>query len=100
MISKEGVGVDISNDHLKISYLKATPFNTKICAHAVYDLDAALGFDEKMRIVGHSVDLDGEQYVMLGSKNNHGRRKCVGRAFQYSAKFGKQWELRRIYWSA
>jgi general secretion pathway protein L len=48
MISKEGIGVEISNDHLKIAYLKATPFSTQIPAHAVYDLDAASRFDEKM----------------------------------------------------
>jgi len=52
MISKEGVGVEISNDHLEIAYLKATPFNTRICGHAVYDLDATLRFDEKMGDVG------------------------------------------------
>jgi Tfp pilus assembly protein PilN len=48
MISKESVGVEISNDHLTIAHAKATPFDTKVCAHAVYDLDAAAGFGEKI----------------------------------------------------
>ena len=47
MISKESVGVEISNDKLTIAYLKATPFNTKICAHASHDLDAKSRFSEK-----------------------------------------------------
>jgi general secretion pathway protein L len=51
MISKQSVGVEISNNHLAIAYLKATPFNTKICAQAVYDLDATNRLDEKMDAV-------------------------------------------------
>ncbi len=48
MISKESVGVEISRDHLSIAHVKATPFSTKICAHAVYDLDAKTRLGEKM----------------------------------------------------
>ena len=55
MISKEGVGVEISSNHLTIAYVKATPFNTKIRAHAVHELDAASRFDEKMEAVGARV---------------------------------------------
>jgi predicted hydrolase (HD superfamily) len=44
MISKESVGVEISNNHLTIAHVKATPFDTKVCAHALYDLDATSGF--------------------------------------------------------
>ena len=48
MISKESVGVEISNNKLTIAYVKATPFNTKICAHAAHELDANSPFGEKM----------------------------------------------------
>ena len=48
MISKESVGVEISNDKLTIAYLKATPFNTKICAHETHDLNTDSRFSEKM----------------------------------------------------
>jgi general secretion pathway protein L len=48
MISKESVGVEISQQHLAIAYLKAAPFSTRLCAHAVYDLDAAGQPREKM----------------------------------------------------
>jgi general secretion pathway protein L len=48
MISKESVGVEIAHNHLTIAYLKATPLNTKICAQAVYDLDATNQLGEKM----------------------------------------------------
>jgi general secretion pathway protein L len=48
MFSKESVGVEISNDHLTIAHVKATPFDTKVCAHAGYELDASSGFGEKM----------------------------------------------------
>ena len=52
MISKESVGVEISSNHLTIAYMKATPFNTKIRAHAVHELDAASRFSEKMDAIG------------------------------------------------
>jgi hypothetical protein len=55
MISKESVGVEISNNHLTIAHAKATPFDTKICAHAVYDLDATSGFGEKIDTLNTSV---------------------------------------------
>jgi general secretion pathway protein L len=48
MITNESIGVEISNDHLTLAHVKATPFDTKICAQAVYDLDAASGFGEKI----------------------------------------------------
>jgi general secretion pathway protein L len=48
MISKESVGVEISKNNLTIAHAKATPFDTKVCAHAVYDLDATSGFGEKI----------------------------------------------------
>lgn len=48
MISKESVGVEVSKDKLTISYVKATPFNTKIYAYASHDLDAKSRFSEKM----------------------------------------------------
>jgi general secretion pathway protein L len=51
MISKESVGVEISGDRVTIAYLKATPFDTRICEHAVYDLEAAFRLDEKMNTV-------------------------------------------------
>ena len=51
MISKESVGVEISSNKLTIAYVKATPFNTKICAHAAYDLDANSRFGEKMETI-------------------------------------------------
>lgn len=55
MISKEGVGVEISNDHLAIAYVTATPFNTTIRAHAVYDLDARSRLDEKTETISAKV---------------------------------------------
>ena len=55
MISKESVGVEISHHHLTIAYLKATPFNTKICAQAVYDLDATIRLAEKMDTINGMV---------------------------------------------
>jgi Tfp pilus assembly protein PilN len=55
MISKESVGVEISNNHLTIAHVKATPFDTKVCAHALYDLDATSGFGEKMDTINTSV---------------------------------------------
>jgi Tfp pilus assembly protein PilN len=55
MISKKSVGVEISNHHLTIAYVKATPFNTKICAYAVHDLNATSGFGEKMDTIGAMV---------------------------------------------
>ena len=55
MISKESVGVEISREHLTIAYAKATPFDTEICAHAVYDLGGAAGFAEKMDAVSAMV---------------------------------------------
>ena len=55
MISKESVGVEISHHHLTIAYLKATPFNTKICAQAVYDLDATNRLAEKMDTINGMV---------------------------------------------
>jgi general secretion pathway protein L len=51
MISKESIGVEISQHQLAIAYLKATPFSTRICAHAVYDLDAGGQPREKMEAV-------------------------------------------------
>ena len=55
MISKESVGVEISDNHLTMAYLKATPFNTKICAHAVYDLDAQSRLGQKMDTISARV---------------------------------------------
>lgn len=55
MISKESVGVEISNDHLAIAYVKATPFDTKIRAHAVYDLDATSRLEEKTETISARV---------------------------------------------
>jgi general secretion pathway protein L len=55
MISKESVGVEISNDHLAIAYVKATPFSTKICAHAVHDLDVTSRLDEKVDTISAMV---------------------------------------------
>jgi len=55
MISKESVGVEISNNHLTIAHAKATPFDTKVCAHAVYDLDATSGFAEKIDTINARV---------------------------------------------
>jgi len=55
MISKKSVGVEISSNHLAIAYLKATPFNTKICAQAGYDLDATSRFGEKMDTISTMV---------------------------------------------
>ena len=46
MISKESVGVEISNNRLTIAYAKATPFSTKIYAHAGYNIGAAFRDDE------------------------------------------------------
>ena len=51
MISKESVGVEISNNHLTIVHVKATPFDTKICAQEFYELDATSGFVEKMETI-------------------------------------------------
>jgi Tfp pilus assembly protein PilN len=48
MISKESVGVEISNTHLTIAHAKATPFDTEICAQAVHDLGGAGRFAEKI----------------------------------------------------
>lgn len=48
MISKESVGVEISNTHLTIAYAKATPFDTEICAQAVHDLGSTGPFAEKI----------------------------------------------------
>jgi general secretion pathway protein L len=55
MISKQSVGVEISNNHLTIAHAKATLFDTKVCAHAVYDLDATSGFAEKIDILNTSL---------------------------------------------
>lgn len=55
MISKKSVGVEISNNYLTITYVKATPFNTKNCAYAVHDLDASSGFDKKMDTISARV---------------------------------------------
>ena len=48
MISKASVGVEISNRHLTIAHARSTFFDTKVSAHAVYDLDAASTFVEKI----------------------------------------------------
>ena len=56
MISKENVGVEISNNRLTLAYVKATPFNTKICAHAAHDLDAESRFGEKMGTISRMVN--------------------------------------------
>ena len=55
MISRESIGVEISDDYLTIAHAKATPFDTRVCAHAVYDLDAASGFGEKINTVNTKV---------------------------------------------
>jgi general secretion pathway protein L len=55
MISKESVGLEISNSHLTIAYLKATPFKTEICAHAVYELDGKSRFGEKIDTISAMV---------------------------------------------
>ena len=48
MISKESVGIEISNHHMTIAHARATAFDTRITAHAVYDLDASAAFGEKI----------------------------------------------------
>ena len=48
MISKESVGVEISDTYLAIAYAKATPFDTEICAQAVHDLGGTGRFAEKI----------------------------------------------------
>jgi general secretion pathway protein L len=48
MISKASVGVEISNSHLSIAHARSTLFDTKVTAHAVYDLDATATFAEKI----------------------------------------------------
>jgi Tfp pilus assembly protein PilN len=48
MISKESVGVEISDNYLKIAYAKATPFDTEICAQAVHDLGGTGRLAEKI----------------------------------------------------
>ncbi len=55
MISKESVGVEISNDRMAIAYVKATLFSTKVHAHAVYDLNGTSRLDEKMDTVSAKV---------------------------------------------
>lgn len=51
MISKESVGVEISKNHLAMTYAKATPFSINIRAHAVYDLEAGVCHDEKRETI-------------------------------------------------
>jgi Tfp pilus assembly PilM family ATPase len=48
MISKASVGVEISNSHLTIAHARSTLFDTKVTAHAVYDLDVTATFAEKL----------------------------------------------------
>jgi general secretion pathway protein L len=55
MRSKESVGVEISQHHLEMTYLKAGLFGTKISAHKGYDLDATATFAEKMDTVNGRV---------------------------------------------
>ena len=72
MISKESVGVEISYNHLTITYMKATPFTTKVCAQAVYDLDGTSRFDEKMDAIRALVEdflrqhRIGSAYIWIG----------------------------------
>jgi Tfp pilus assembly protein PilN len=56
MISRESVGVEISNTQLTIAYAKATRFDTEICAHAVHDLGGTSGFAEKMDTIRAAVE--------------------------------------------
>ena len=55
MISKESVGVEISNRHLTIVHAKATPFSTKICAQAVYNIEAASQLDSELEAMSTKV---------------------------------------------
>ena len=55
MISKESVGVEISNDRLAVAYVRATPFSTRVRAHAVYDLDATARLEEKTETISAKV---------------------------------------------
>ncbi|MDH3357886.1 MAG: pilus assembly protein PilM [Desulfobacteraceae bacterium] len=66
MISKESVGVEISNNHLTIVHVKATPFDTKICAQEFYELDATSGFVEKMETI-HAMVRDFLRQHHIGS---------------------------------
>jgi Tfp pilus assembly protein PilN len=56
MISRESVGVEISNKQLTIAYAKATPFDTEICAHAIHDLGGTSGLAEKMDTIRATVE--------------------------------------------
>jgi general secretion pathway protein L len=55
MLSKESVGVEISNKHLEMTYLKAGLFGTKIRAHEGYELDGVSTFAEKIDTVNRRV---------------------------------------------
>jgi hypothetical protein len=55
MISKESVGVHVSNKHLTLVYARATPFNTEISAYAVYDLGAPRELGDRMDTIGAMV---------------------------------------------
>ena len=55
MMSKASVGVEISNNHLTITQVRSTFFDTKVTAYAVYDLDATSTFTEKIDTINTRV---------------------------------------------